>query len=256
MIVRVFTAHVRADAVEAYERLLREVVIPALTGQDGLVALHVGRPEAASPREFVAVSVWRDEAAVRAFTGPDRGAVVLGDEAELVESTTVRQYESMLEWAAADGPIDPAGRRLPLTPPDLAARVEEGWAVTRDAIARLAEAGLDRSTAAGWTYRALALHLAAWHEQTIRRLGYWQATGERPAPVDIDAFNAEVAAEAATLRDDEVLARLDASHEAFLAAVLALPAERLGELDWWPVGVVAGNSYGHYAEHAEELGAG
>lgn len=254
MIVRVFTVRVQPDAADGYERLLREVAIPTLTTRDGLVSLHVGRPDGASPREFVVVSVWRDADAMHAFTGPDRAPVVLGDEAELVESTSVRHFESMLDWRADEGPIDPVGRPLPLTPGDLAARVEEGWQPARAAIARLATDGLGRPTPVGWTGRALALHVAAWHELTIRRLASWRDTGERPAGVDVDDFNAKVAEEAASSGDAEVIERLDASYAAFLGTVRALPADRLADLDWWPVGVVAANSYGHYAEHAEELG--
>ncbi|HYM83990.1 MAG TPA: maleylpyruvate isomerase N-terminal domain-containing protein [Candidatus Dormibacteraeota bacterium] len=155
-----------------------------------------------------------------------------------------------------DSPLDPMGRPVPTTTADLVGRVEEAWAWARPAVERVARDGLDRPTSTGWTYRALALHVAAWHELTVERLGAWLATAERPAGVDVDAFNASVARQAASTSDEEVLRRLDASYATFLDLVRGLPTERLGELDAWPVVVVAANSYGHYEEHSAELGAG
>jgi hypothetical protein len=54
-----------------FERFLRQTAMPFVSGHEGLVAQHVGRPMASSPDEFVYIAVWRDLAALRAFAGED-----------------------------------------------------------------------------------------------------------------------------------------------------------------------------------------
>jgi heme-degrading monooxygenase HmoA len=69
--------------------LLRDVSIPLVAAQDGLLACYVGRPIGRNDDEFTMVSIWRDLDALRAFTGEDWESPVIPDEREaaiIVES--------------------------------------------------------------------------------------------------------------------------------------------------------------------------
>ena len=83
----------------------------------------------------------------------------------------------------------------------------------------------------GWTYHDRFAHVAGWHELTARRLRVLRTTG---ALLDeLDPTFAFLRAELAQVGDD------------------TLHADG-GEV----IGMVAGSTYGHYEEHAKELGLG
>jgi quinol monooxygenase YgiN len=96
MIIRVFRAVPRTGQESAYERLIRLDSVDLVRAQPGLVALYAGHAIDDDARgEIVMVSVWEDQAAMEAFTGPDwQTPVALPDEDQLVASTTVRSYAS------------------------------------------------------------------------------------------------------------------------------------------------------------------
>ena len=96
MIIRVFRAVPRAGQESAYERLIRLDSVDLVQAQPGLVALYSGQAiDDDGQEEIVMVSVWEDQAAMEAFTGPDwQTPVALPDEDQLVASTTVRSYAS------------------------------------------------------------------------------------------------------------------------------------------------------------------
>ncbi len=96
MIIRVFRAVPRAGQESAYERLIRLDSVDLVQAQPGLVALYAGHAiDDDGQGEIVMVSVWEDQAAMEAFTGPDwQTPVALPDEDQLVEQTTVRSYAS------------------------------------------------------------------------------------------------------------------------------------------------------------------
>ena len=96
MIIRVFRAVPRAGQESAYERLIRLDSVDLVRAQSGLVALYAGAAiDDDAQGEIVMVSVWEDQAAMEAFTGPDwQTPVALPDEDQLVASTTVRSYAS------------------------------------------------------------------------------------------------------------------------------------------------------------------
>jgi len=96
MIIRVFRAVPRAGQESAYERLIRLDSVDLVRAQSGLVALYAGSAiDDGAQGEIVMVSVWEDQAAMEAFTGPDwQTPVALPDEDQLVASTTVRSYAS------------------------------------------------------------------------------------------------------------------------------------------------------------------
>src|SRR5581483_12369772 len=70
-----------ADA-DAYEKLLREVVIPSLHHIDGYRGGYVLRRPAGDEIEFVVINLFDSLDAVRAFAGPDCETAVFEPEAK------------------------------------------------------------------------------------------------------------------------------------------------------------------------------
>jgi heme oxygenase (mycobilin-producing) len=96
MILRVFRATIQPGHQTEFERKFREISLPLVEKQPGLVSCVIGRPATSSPNEFVMISTWRDEEALRAFTGEDYTRAVIPKEMEehMVESS-VHHYELM-----------------------------------------------------------------------------------------------------------------------------------------------------------------
>ncbi|CAN5223885.1 hypothetical protein BH18CHL2_BH18CHL2_07950 [soil metagenome] len=115
---------------------------------------------------------------------------------------------------------------------------------------------LAERTAAGWTFKDLLAHVAAWEGRTADRLLAFRETGEFTSVNDADAFNADVVARTADRGGDAVLRDLVAAHARLTAELEALTYEHLRANGAWTAAVVAGNSFDHYAEHQGELFAG
>jgi hypothetical protein len=132
--------------------------------------------------------------------------------------------------------------------------VNAGWINFRLALMSLGASGLDATTSTGWTYKALAQHVAGWEDNAAKRLARLRETGEFAASgVTTDPFNAEMAERANTRSGADVLADLDAAHTRLVAEVEQLTPEQIRANDGWAIAVTAGDSYGHYAEHHTEL---
>jgi hypothetical protein len=150
---------------------------------------------------------------------------------------------------------------------DLLARIDERWRPFRDAVRGLGRARFDERTSAGWTYRDLIAHVAAWEDLTARRLRAFRESGDRSYPEDArdtDAFNARVAEAHRLVGAEALVDELDTAHRRLTEEIARLTDEQM-EVDvqptaWgpqsWVVAVVAGNTFGHYREHADELGIG
>ena len=61
---------------------------------------------------------------------------------------------------------------------DLAMAVNAGWINFRLALTSLGDGGLDATTSSGWTYKALAQHVAGWEGLAAERLARLRDTGE------------------------------------------------------------------------------
>lgn len=140
------------------------------------------------------------------------------------------------------------------TAKELVTAVNMGWINFRLALMSLGTAGLDATTSNGWTYKALAQHVTGWEDLTVKRLASFRESGEPHASgVETDEFNAEMAERASERSASDVLADLDATHVKLVAEIEKLTPEQIRSNDDWAVAVIAGNSYGHYAEHHTEL---
>jgi hypothetical protein len=107
-----------------------------------------------------------------------------------------------------------------------------------------------------WSVRDIVAHIAGWHQEmspALERL----ARGERPVPEgvsydDVDSWNERFAAAWRTTPVADVLLEMDRTHEHFLKAAAAVPAERFqpGKTAWK---IVDGNSAHHYREHGDQV---
>lgn len=157
-----------------------------------------------------------------------------------------------------------ANTTTPRTTNELLERVEAGWRPLRDAVRGLGRARFDDPTGGGWTYRDLVAHFAAWEDLTAQRLRAFRESGDRTYPEharDTDAFNARVAEAHRLVGAEALLDELDTAHRRMVEEIGRLTDEQVRQdvqptafgPQGWAVAVVAGNSFGHYREHAEEL---
>ncbi len=151
----------------------------------------------------------------------------------------------------------PATSEQPRTRDELLARVDDGWRRFRDAVRAIGRARMGEATPEGWTFKDLVAHCAAWEELSSRRLRTFRESpgGEFSAPgVEVDAFNAQVVESHRLAGPEAVLDELETAHRLLRQEIEKLSDEQVVANDSRVVAVVAGNSYGHYLEHAAELG--
>jgi hypothetical protein len=96
-------------------------------------------------------------------------------------------------------------------------------------------------------------HLTVWHELTTRRLAEYQRTASGPAcprrrrdQRGGDGLGRGSKPRQAAGRPGDQLRRLRVE-------IAKLRDEQLPQLDFWPGGVVVGNTFGHYEEHRADL---
>jgi hypothetical protein len=137
---------------------------------------------------------------------------------------------------------------------ELAQAAERAWVPFRLAITSLGLDGLETTTPSGWTFKDLVAHVTAWSDLTIKRLAQYRETGE---PVssgrEADDINAEVVERTKGRDAREILKELDASIGKLFEDVAKLDERQLHKNDDWAIAIVAGNTYGHFAEHHVEL---
>jgi hypothetical protein len=137
---------------------------------------------------------------------------------------------------------------------DLVGLVQTPWIVFRLAIGAIGLPGLDEKTATGWTYKDLAAHAAAWEDRTASRLReLWESGTTGSGVDDADEFNAAVIERTRGRDAREVIRELDAAHARIVEEIRKLTPELIHKSDDWAIAVVAGNTYGHYAEHFDEV---
>ena len=137
---------------------------------------------------------------------------------------------------------------------ELAQIAEGAWVPFRLAVLSLGLSGLDATTASGWTFKDLVAHVSAWAELTRVRLVRFRETGDtRGTAGDTDEFNAAVVERTKGRDAREILDELDASMERLFEEITMLDGKQLHGNEGWATAIVAGNTYGHFAEHHVEL---
>ena len=96
MIARVWKGWTRIENADAYEKLLKEVVYPALRKINGYQGGYILRQEGSEETEFVTVNLFESLDAVQAFAGPEYETPVFEPEARRLLSRVepiARHYE-------------------------------------------------------------------------------------------------------------------------------------------------------------------
>ena len=135
------------------------------------------------------------------------------------------------------------------------ARMDDGWSAFRRRVHAMPSHLLERRLAQGsWTRKQMLAHVGTWHDRTVEALSWLTETGELPGePEDTDVINARAARAAAGRTTGEILFALDDSYRLVHRAVARLTDDQLLAHDGWATAMIAGNSYGHYAEHLADL---
>ncbi len=138
---------------------------------------------------------------------------------------------------------------------DLLALVQTSWTPFRLAIGAIGLPSLEEKTSTGWTYKDLVAHAAAWEDRAAGRLATFRESGGKayPAVDDTDEFNAAVVERTHGRDAREVIGDLDAAHARIAGEIGKLSHEQIHANDDWVIAVVAGNTYGHYADHLDEI---
>lgn len=150
------------------------------------------------------------------------------------------------------------------TVPELLAQVDAAWKPFRETVRHIGRAKLSEPTGAGWSYHDLVAHVAGWHDLTARRLRVLRDTGTMPGPgdesslgiasfADADEFNARLVSSHRLVGAEALLDELDTTFLSVRQEIAGLTDAQLQANGGQIVAIVAGNTYGHYAEHATEL---
>lgn len=152
-------------------------------------------------------------------------------------------------------------------------RIEEEWEALQRAVAQLSEAQMTEPGGGGWSVKDELAHLAAWARglaALVRKQPRYPpmglAAGAGPHSAGIERMNETIYANNRDLALADVLEELRAAHEDALAAVAALSDEDLARPydDYQPqdnrpdgqtpiLWRIAGNTFGHYADHRETI---
>ena len=179
-----------------------------------------------------------------------------------VERLTPEQIRANDGWAIGVTAADSYGHygehhtelfaAVPKRPAQLLERMREGWRPFRRAVARVGLRPLRDKTAAGWTAKALLSHLAFWLEALEDTLPE-RLAGRRGPIRNVQAENDRETAAADARPAHEVVKRLDDAYRKVVATVSALPPDE--DVHFMAVRLIAGESYGHFAEHLPEIEA-
>lgn len=138
---------------------------------------------------------------------------------------------------------------------DTLGRMDDAWATFRERVHSLPSEQLERRLGAGaWTRKQMLAHIGTWHDLAIERLARFTETGEpSEAPDDEDVVNARAARAATGRATGEVLLAMEDSYRRLRREVARLSDAQLAEHDAWAAAMIAGNTYGHYADHLDDL---
>lgn len=97
MIIRVFRAKPKPGKARELLELLKDVSIPFVDSQPGLLVRHTGKGVGATGGEIVMISLWESVDAMKTMTGENWESAVIPDTriAERIEESSVSHYESL-----------------------------------------------------------------------------------------------------------------------------------------------------------------
>lgn len=179
---------------------------------------------------------------IRSFDGRDVPKLAT----EIVEWNTTGHYPD--HFADLGAAIHTSG--------ELAEIAWQSWRTFRAALFAIGLDELDRVTPSGWRYTDLAAHVAGWFDLVTARLEGFHATGEIGDPDGTaDEINARIVERTRGRRARDVIVELDPAMARLMKAIRSLSDGELHARDDWAIRIVAGNTYGHFAEHHVEVRA-
>jgi len=97
VIIRVFRARPKPGKAHELTELVKDISIPFVDGQPGLLARHTGNGIGATGDEIVMISVWENLDALKNMTGENWESEVIPDEreAERIDACFVHHYETL-----------------------------------------------------------------------------------------------------------------------------------------------------------------
>lgn len=139
---------------------------------------------------------------------------------------------------------------------DLLNEAARQFEALREALGGLSDEQLAAVWLGSWSVKDIAAHMSGWHREmgpALERL----ARGERPllpgvSYEDVDAWNAKFTAARQGTSSADVLRELDESHQYFMHAAAAVPAERY-QPDKSAYKIVDLNSAHHYKHHGDQI---
>jgi Protein of unknown function (DUF1706) len=139
---------------------------------------------------------------------------------------------------------------------ELIARLNHEFASIQDAVTGLPEDQMKTVWYGEWSVNQILSHISGWHREMAKAFGRI-ARGERPVPEDVDysdfdSWNHGFAAGQSDCEPAEVLAELQASHDAFVKAAEALPDEKFDE-GRAAHRIIHVTGIDHYAEHVPPI---
>lgn len=241
-----------AETVEIFDALgLRGTTRDAVTREWSADAFNAAVAEAAADRDAAAVLHELSESYARlrdqvAALTDEQVAAHVEDGRSFVEAVVAGNSHG--HYAEHHDELLAA---VPKTREELVGLVERGWRRFRGAATGVGLTHLARPTSTGWSYKALLAHAARWLEAVVAELPV-RLAGRRSDPPDIDAQNANAAAEGDRSSALEVLERLDSAYRGAMEALRGLPD---GEVPFVAVRLVAAETYEHFRHHLPELRA-
>ncbi len=96
MIIRVFKATIPERLHKEFESKFISISVPHVLSFDGLISITIGRPSKWNPDEFVMVSVWENERAIRKMAGRNwnKGYIPAGME-KYILTCSVDHFDSI-----------------------------------------------------------------------------------------------------------------------------------------------------------------
>ncbi len=147
---------------------------------------------------------------------------------------------------------------------ELLARMDDGWRAFRETVRHVGRAKMHEPTGGGWTYHDLFAHIAGWQDLAARRVRVFREEGRFPeynegvggiaSFTDGDELNARLVQSHRLVGPEALTDELETTFRLLRAEVAQLSDEQVRANDGWVAGVVGGNTFGHYEEHAKELG--
>jgi carboxymethylenebutenolidase len=172
-------------------------------------------------------------------------------------------WERTLSFLAAKLPEQ--DEPLPVDAADLLDRIDRGWAEIEDALAGHSSEQLSTPGPEGWSAREHLGHITFWERfMLLSEMGDQPATEVAQADEatlnDFDGINAVVADRTRSRSYEDVLADARRQHAEVVAELKRRPFEQLigprfpDDPDERPMMLwIAGNTYGHYGEHAKYI---